>query len=72
MAEVFFAVTEHGSEQGEGRGCCFNQQILNDCPDHTTYAELRIFETSGDRDVEMNLAVAVFEQGHSKLYRQFG
>ena len=61
VAEVLFTSTDQGSEQGEWRGGCLDQEVLDDCPDHPADAELRVVQAAVHRYVEVNLAIAVLE-----------
>ena len=59
-------------EQGKGRGDRLLDQVADGVPDQIADVELRIAQRSGDRDVDVDLTLAVLQQRNRKLHRQVG
>ena len=64
--------SHHGGEEGKGRGGCLDQQVFKNLPNKTPDTELRVIGATGDRQIEVYLALAVLEQSHCQANRQIG
>src|SRR5207302_4494432 len=68
----FFATSEHRAQKSKGRGHCFGKNIDEDFQNDRAETELCVVEAAFDRQIQLDSALSIFEQGHSELDRQVG
>ena len=66
----FLAAPDEGPQQGERGSGSLDEKVFQDLEDHTADPELRIAHVPGHRQVELDPAVAVLQQGDGQPDRQ--
>ena len=71
VVHLLATITTKGArQQGKRRGDGLGDQVDDDLEDKPTNAELGVVQGAPHRQLEVDLATAVLEQGHGQLHRQ--
>ena len=70
LAQLIPTAAHSAGQQRKGRGDCFNDQIDDQLENNRPDRKLRVIEGALNRQIDVNHAVAIREQGHGELHGQ--